>query len=125
MVTRPDSLQPHDLMTAVRKTNFDNEELQDLIDILLNKQQNSPMVQNGSWVDPQTNEMKQLQRALEESGKALEFEQVYSHAPNRRNVGGCFDFYHFYSPMKTSYRLRKQLRLYMLKVVLEESAKIA
>ena len=80
-------------MTAVRKTNFDNEELQDLIDILLNKQQNSPMVQNGSWVDPQTNEMKQLQRALEESGKALEFEQVYSHAPNKRNVWGCFDFY--------------------------------
>ena len=75
-MTRPDSLQPQDLMTAVRKTNFDNEELQDLIDILLNKQQNSPMVQNGSWVDPQTNEMKQLQRALEESGKALEFEQV-------------------------------------------------
>jgi len=70
------SLQPQDLMTAVRKTNFDNEELQDLIDILLNKQQNSPMVQNGSWVDPQTNEMKQLQRALEESGKALEFEQA-------------------------------------------------
>ena len=76
-MTIPDSLQPQDLMTAVRKTNFDNEELQDLIDILLNKQQNSPMVQNGSWVDPQTNEMKQLQRALEESGKALEFEQVY------------------------------------------------
>ena len=123
MVTRPDSLQPQDLMTAVRKTNFDNEELQDLIDILLNKQQNSPMVQNGSWVDPQTNEMKQLQRALEESGKALEFEQVYSHAPNRRNVWVCFDFY---CPEITSYRLRKQNCChYMLKVVMEESAKIA
>ena len=93
MVTRPDSLQPQDLMTAVRKTNFDNEELQDLIDILLNKQQNSPMVQNGSWVDPQTNEMKQLQRALEESGKALEFEQVYSLTIQiEEYVWVCFDF---------------------------------
>ena len=124
-MTRPDSLQPQDLMTAVRKTNFDNEELQDLIDILLNKQQNSPMVQNGSWVDPQTNEMKQLQRALEESGKALEFEQVYSHAPNKRHFWICFDFY---CTMITSYRvrLRKQnCDYYMLKVVMEESAKNA
>ena len=72
-------------MTAVRKTNFDDEELQNLIDILLNKQQNSPgTAVNGSWVDPQTNEMKQLQRSLADREMQLEVEQARVKDMNNR-----------------------------------------
>jgi len=65
-------MQPQDLMTAVRKTNFDEDELQNLIDILLNKQQNAPTGVNGSWVDPQTKELKELQRAVQEKDAQLD-----------------------------------------------------
>merc|ERR1719376_435722 len=67
--------QPADLMSAVKKTHFDEEELQNLIEVLLNKQQNNGPSLNGSWVEPQPSEVKQLQKALQERELQLDEEQ--------------------------------------------------
>jgi len=67
--------EPQDLMSAVKKTHFDEEELQNLIEILLNKQLNNGPSMNGSWVEPQPSEVKQLQKALQDRELQLEHVQ--------------------------------------------------
>lgn len=66
-------LQPHDLLSAVKKTTFEEEELQNLIDILLNKQQGSFGNMNGGWVERggQASEIKQLEKSLQDTRTAL------------------------------------------------------
>merc|ERR1719376_840586 len=75
VATTADKQQPADLMSAVKKTHFDEEELQNLIEVLLNKQQNNGPSLNGSWVEPQPSEVKQLQKALQERELQLDEEQ--------------------------------------------------
>jgi len=77
-------LQAQDLMSAVKKTHFDEEELQNLIEVLLNKQQNNGPSLNGSWVEPQPSELKQLQKALQERDLQLDEERGQNKAFSER-----------------------------------------
>lgn len=77
-------LQPRELISVVKKTALDDGQVQQLIDILLNKQAGSSSAGAPSteWIEPPSakggaqNETKTLQRALQDKETALEEERV-------------------------------------------------
>eukprot|EP00094_Tigriopus_californicus_P012985 TCALIF_12555-PB protein Name:"Similar to KTN1 Kinectin (Gallus gallus)" AED:0.24 eAED:0.24 QI:0/0.4/0.5/0.56/0.8/0.87/16/94/1061 len=74
-------LQPRELISVVKKTALDDGEVQQLIDILLNKQAGSSAGSPATeWIEPTAkgaqNETKNLQRQLVEKETALEDERV-------------------------------------------------
>ncbi len=73
----PSRLTPGELIAAVKKTPLDDSEAQRLIDVILNKQGGGGG-DGGDWVDTSkgshTNEVKNLQRQLEEKKVLLEEE---------------------------------------------------
>jgi len=67
---------PRDLLTAIKKTSFNDEEAQAVINVLLTKQSGGPLNTSEEWIEQgKPSETKQLKQELNEAFKALEEER--------------------------------------------------
>ena len=67
---------PKDLLTAIKKTSFNDEDAQAIINVLLTKQSGDAMNTSEEWIEQgKPSETKQLKQELTEAFKALEEER--------------------------------------------------
>jgi len=75
-VSAPTIGSPRDLLIAIKKTSFNDEEAQAVINVLLTKQSGGPLNTSEEWIEQgKPSETKQLKQELNEAFKALEEER--------------------------------------------------